>query len=151
MAWAGGFHAAPSSQHRDTHRTRVFSQSRTLYDIGFPIRVLDNTMSDQTEVLHTVVVYFRFAGDDLTAIYSIEEALTTALADSQAGRYDGHEIDLIDGDDAYLFLVGPDADRLFAAARPVLESSALLRGARVTLRHGGPDDESAPERVVTLI
>ena len=59
-------------------------------------------------------------------------------------------IALIDSDDAYLFLVGPNADSLYAAARPVLAGSPLLKGAQVTLREGLPDDETAPQRLVML-
>ena len=114
------------------------------------VRVLENTMSDQTEALHAVVVAFRFAGDDLAPLYVLEEALATAVAAAGAGTYDGHEVALIDSDDAYLFLAGPDADRLYAAAQPVLAGSPLLKGAEVTLRYGSPDDEGVPERRLAL-
>ena len=107
-------------------------------------------MSDQTHVVHTVVVYFRLAGNDLTPLYAVEEVLTTAISAAGAGEYDGHEVALLDTDDAYLFMLGPDAEKLFEAARPVLEASPLLRGAQVTLRFGDLDDEDAPERAFVL-
>ena len=129
---------------------RILAESRTLYDTGFFIRVVDNTMNAQTEVLHSVVVYFRFAGDDPAPLVEIGAALTTALANAGAGTYDGHEVALLDSDDAYLFLAGPDAERLFEATRPVLEGSELLKGAHVTLRYGEPDDEAATERLVVM-
>jgi hypothetical protein len=122
----------------------------TLYDIDVLVRVLENTMIDQMEAPHSVVVAFRLDSADPAPLYALEAALTTAVTAAGAGAYDGHEIGLIDSDDAFLFLVGPDADRLFAAARPVLMGSALLKGAQVTLREGLPDDETAPLRFMTL-
>ena len=130
--------------------TYIPTESQTLYDNTFVIRVLDNTMSEQSEVLHSVVVYFRFAAADDAPLHAIGAALTQALADAGAGTYDGHEVALLENDDAYLFLTGPDAERLYEAARPVMEGSVLLKGAQVTLRHGPPDDESAAERRVEL-
>jgi hypothetical protein len=122
----------------------------TLYDLGFLVRVLENTMSDQTAAQHSVVVAFRFSGDDLQLLYALEEALATAVTAAGAGSYDGHEIALIDSDDAFLFLIGPDANELYAAAQPVLAECDFLRGAEVTLREGLPDDEAAPQRSVRL-
>ena len=54
-----------------------------------------------------------------------------------------------DGSDGFLYMYGPDADRLFAAVRPVLEGADFMRGARVTLRYGPPED-GVPEREVVL-
>jgi hypothetical protein len=46
-------------------------------------------------------------------------------------------------------MYGPDADRLFEAVRPVLESAGFMRGARVRLRYGPPED-GVREREVVL-
>ena len=83
-------------------------------------------------------------------VYALEQALTKAIADAGVGVYDGHEVALLDGDDAYLFMYGPDAERLFAAVQPTLEADALLQGAKVTLRYGSSDDETASERHVLI-
>jgi hypothetical protein len=48
-----------------------------------------------------------------------------------------------------LYMYGPDADRLFAAVRPVLETAAFMRGARVKLRYG-PAGSGAEARTVVL-
>jgi hypothetical protein len=133
---------------------RVLSESRILYDTGSAVRVLDNTMIDQSDVhldvSQSVVVYFRFAGDDLAPIYALEQALTKAIADAGVGVYDGHEVALLDGDDAYLFMYGPDADTLFAAVRTTLDSVSLMRGAKAILRYGATDDETADQRHVVI-
>ena len=105
-------------------------------------------MIEHSDANQSVVVYFRFAGGDLAPLYALEDPLATALEAAGAGTYDGHEIDLIDGDDAYLFMVGPDAERLFAAARPVLEGSPLLRGAAATLRFGSGEDAAGNRQVM---
>ena len=148
--WAGGFRAARSRFCDPQRASHIHSESLTLYDIDFPRRVLENTMIDQSDALHTVVVYFRLAGNDLSPLHAIEKALAAAVQDAGAGSYDGYEVALLDGDEAYLFLVGPDAGRLYEAARPVLERSPLLSGAEITLRYGGPDDLEAEERRVSL-
>jgi hypothetical protein len=107
-------------------------------------------MNEATTIQHSVIVSFRLSDEDLRPLYALEQSLATALADAGVGDYDGHEMALIDRDDAYLFLVGPDADRLYEAAMPVLASAALLRGAQITLRYGAADDETVPSKIVPL-
>ena len=107
-------------------------------------------MTEQMPSLQSVVVYFRMPGEDLTQLYALEQQLATALTDAGAGVYDGHEVALLEGDDAYLFMTGPDADRLYEAALPVLAGSALLKGAEITLRYGSSDDEDAQLRHLPL-
>jgi len=46
-------------------------------------------------------------------------------------------------------MYGPDADRLFAAVRPVLESAGFMQGARVRLRYGKAQS-GAREEVIVL-
>ena len=57
----------------------------------------------------------------LRPVYALEQELTKVIAEAGVGVYDGHEIALLDGDDAYLFMYGPDADKLFAAVQPTLQ------------------------------
>jgi hypothetical protein len=66
-----------------------------------------------------------------------ESRLDAAIRSAGAGEYDGDEVatDLSDG---LLYMYGPDADRLYAAIRPVLESAAFMRGATVHVRYGPP-------------
>jgi hypothetical protein len=37
-------------------------------------------------------------------------------------------------------MYGPDADALFAAVRPVLEATEFMKGTKVRLRDGSPED-----------
>jgi hypothetical protein len=45
-------------------------------------------------------------------------------------------------------MYGPDADKLFAVAKPILLSTRLLKNVRVVLRYGRVDDKSAREVTV---
>lgn len=99
---------------------------------------------------HSVVVHFhdfaeRFwtdGSDDLDPLYELEDDLETVLSEGNAGELDGHEV-AMDGSDGYLFFYGPDANALYAAVLPVLQSSPVTQGGSVTLRHGDADDETA--------
>lgn len=102
-------------------------------------------MSEQS-----LVVYFQYASADIEPILALEDDVADAIEQSGAGEYDGHELGLLEESDAFLFMYGPSAERLYEAVRPVLETNALLRGGEATLRYGGPDDESAQERRVKL-
>ncbi|KAB2849140.1 MAG: hypothetical protein F9K44_08865 [Hyphomicrobiaceae bacterium] len=102
-------------------------------------------MSEQS-----LVVYFHYDSLDLEPILALEDDVSDAIEQSGAGEYDGHELGLFEASDAFLFMYGPSADKLYESVRPVLEGSALLKGGEATLRYGGPDDDSAPERRIKL-
>ncbi len=88
---------------------------------------------------HSVLVYFTYPHAELTELFALEERLSEAIVAASAGEFDGNEVS-VDGTDCMLFMYGPDADALFAAVRPVLEASEFMKGARVKLRYGPPDD-----------
>ena len=104
----------------------------------------------ELENAQSVIVYFRCVDDDLQPLHALERDLSQAIIDAGAGVYDGHEVALLEGDDAYLFMYGPDAERLFDVVRPVLQMARMMAGAKVTLRYGSPDDEDIGERYVAL-
>ncbi|WP_238011865.1 immunity 26/phosphotriesterase HocA family protein [Dactylosporangium sp. AC04546] len=82
-----------------------------------------------------------FYGDESerAAVYGLQERLRAAL--DGAGEFGGNEF----GDGGVtLFLYGPDADRLYAAATPLLRELPY-RPARVRLRYGDPRDEVCRE------
>lgn len=88
---------------------------------------------------HAVIVHFQYGSTDLARLFALEEQLEQAIVTANAGEFDGNEV-AADGSDGYLYMYGPDADKLFAAVRPVLESAEFMQGARVTLRYGPPSD-----------
>lgn len=78
----------------------------------------------------------------------LEQQLERAIAAARAGEFDGNEV-AADGSDSYLYMYGPDADRLFAAVRATLEATEFMRGARVRLRYG-PSDGGVQETQIDL-
>lgn len=88
---------------------------------------------------HAVIVHFNYGSTDLQPLFALEDELEQAISAAGAGEFDGNEL-AADGSDAYLYMYGPDADRLFEAVRPVLESSSVMKGALVTRRYGPPED-----------
>jgi hypothetical protein len=95
---------------------------------------------------HAVIVEFTYGLKDLGPLRETESRLDAAVKSAEVGEYDGDEIatDLSEGS---LYMYGPDADRLFAAVRPVLESASFMRGAVVHVRYGPP---GSPELRVTI-
>jgi hypothetical protein len=69
----------------------------------------------------------------------LEEKLKKAIASSEVGDYDGNEV-AVDGHDGFLYMYGPDGDRLFNAVRPILESVRFTKDATITIRYGPPED-----------
>lgn len=51
--------------------------------------------------------------------------------------------------DGTLFMYGPDADKLFAVVRPILEACSFMQGASVTLRYG-PQVDGVRESTVRI-
>jgi hypothetical protein len=88
---------------------------------------------------HDVIVHFHYGSTDLQPIFDLENQLETVINEANAGEFDGNEI-AADGSDGFLYMYGPDAERLFAAVRPVLESAEFMIGAVATLRFGPPAD-----------
>jgi hypothetical protein len=98
---------------------------------------------------HAVLVHFAYGSRDLGPMFALEDQLERAINEARVGEYDGNEI-AVDGSDATLYMYGPDADRLFAVVKPILESAAFMRGAKVVLRYGEATDPSAKESEVVL-
>ena len=91
-----------------------------------------------------VLVHFDYGSRDWAPFFKFEERLEHAVTVSGAGDYDGNEL-AIDGSDGTLYMYGPDADKLFAVVKPLLESSSLLKHVVVTLRYGSANDPNARE------
>ncbi|NYZ61749.1 hypothetical protein [Luteimonas deserti] len=88
---------------------------------------------------HAVIVHFNYGSTDLQRLFALEDELEQAISIADAGEFDGNEV-ATDGSDGYLYMYGPDADKLFAAVEPVLQSSSFMAGATVTKRYGPPED-----------
>ena len=88
---------------------------------------------------HAVIVHFQYGKTDLQPLFDLEERLEAVINDDGVGELDGNMV-AQDGSDAYLYMYGPDADRLFETIRPVLEASDFMNGASVKLQYGPPED-----------
>lgn len=88
---------------------------------------------------HAVLVQFSYGSTDLSALFALERRLEAAIDAANAGEYDGNEV-AVDGSDGTLYMYGPDAEALYRVARPILEDTNFMRGARVTRRFGPPRD-----------
>ncbi|MCJ7623010.1 MAG: hypothetical protein MUO76_05875 [Anaerolineaceae bacterium] len=88
---------------------------------------------------HAVLVYFTYGSIDLSRLFTLEGRLEESINTSDVGVFDGNEI-ATDGTDGVLYMYGPDADALFDAVRPALETADFMKGALVKLRYGPPQD-----------
>jgi hypothetical protein len=94
-----------------------------------------------------VIVHFDYGNADWKPFFVFEKTFEDAIGKSGVGDYDGNEL-AVDGSDGSLYMYGPDADKLFAVAKPILLSATLLRNVTVTLRYGSVKDKLA--RVVKV-
>jgi hypothetical protein len=76
--------------------------------------------------------------------FKFQEGFESAISESGLGEYDGNEL-AVDGSDGYMYIYGPDADKLFAFVKPRLLAVKILKNIRVTLRYGAVDDPHARE------
>jgi hypothetical protein len=100
-------------------------------------------------VEQAVLVHFEYGSTDWTPFFAFEKKLQERVDVSGVGDYDGNEL-ATSGVDGYLYMYGPDADKLYAVAEPLLRSCALLKNATVTLVYGKLGDNSVRRKVLRL-
>jgi hypothetical protein len=88
---------------------------------------------------HAVIVHFDYGSTNLQPIFALERELEEAIVAARAGEYDGNEV-AVSGKDGCLYMYGPDADRLFAVVKPILDACTFTSKARIKLRYGPPKD-----------
>jgi hypothetical protein len=71
-----------------------------------------------------VIVHFEYGKPDGKPFLEFEKTLESAVNSSGIGSYDGNEL-AADGRNGTLYMYGPDADKLFALAKPILLSTTL--------------------------
>jgi hypothetical protein len=79
--------------------------------------------------------HFDFYLRDRARIRVLEQRLGSAIKRAGAGELGETEYHL-DGNDGYLYMYGPDPDRLYQVVSPLLKSSKLMTGAEVTKHYG---------------
>lgn len=81
-----------------------------------------------------VMIHFDYYPKDAARIHALERRLEGAIKHARAGELGETELH-VDGNDGYLYMFGPDADRLYRVTAPILKSSRLMNGAEVTERY----------------
>jgi hypothetical protein len=88
---------------------------------------------------HAVIISFNYGLDNVSYLHNLEDKLETLLSNLNVGDCDGHEI-AMDLSDGFLYLYGPNAETLFKAIKPTLESTDFLIGGKAKLRFGPPEE-----------
>src|SRR5580704_4886398 len=107
--------------------------------MGLFARLFGRKSASQPTAEHAVTVHFDYGTTDLGPLLALQHQLERAVSDAGVGEVDGNEV-AVSGKDGFLFLYGPDVDRLFAVVRPLLEQSTAIRNAVATVRYGPPED-----------
>jgi hypothetical protein len=92
-----------------------------------------------------MMVHFDFYPKDRARIRSLEHRLASAIKRARVGELGETEFH-VDGNDGYLYMYGPDPDRLYVVAAPILKSSKLMTDAEVTKHYGSRTETFAIHR-----
>jgi hypothetical protein len=114
----------------------------------FMLLCVPGKLTHAQTIEHAVIVHFNYGSKDLTRLFALEDKLESAISKADVGEYDGNEI-AADGSDGFLYMYGPDADRLFSVVKPILDDTPFMRGAKVTLRYGSPKD-GVKEKIIVI-
>ncbi|OAJ57357.1 hypothetical protein A6V36_31545 [Paraburkholderia ginsengiterrae] len=82
-----------------------------------------------------MMVHFDYYPKDRARIRALEHRLASAITRAGVGELGETEIH-IDGNDGYLYMYGPDPDRLYEVVGPILKSSRLMTDSEVTKHYG---------------
>jgi hypothetical protein len=82
-----------------------------------------------------MMVHFDYYPKDRARIRVLEHRLESAIKRTGVGELGETEYHF-DGNDGYLYMYGPDPDRLYVVVSPILKSSKLMTGAEVTKHYG---------------
>lgn len=115
----------------------LFRWALSLLGIGVAATAVGTYEPQKVE--HAVIVHFVYGSKDLSSLFKLEEKLKSAITKAGVGEYDGNEV-AVDGSDGYLYMYGPDADRLFVVVEPILKSTPFMAGAKAKKRYGPPED-----------
>ncbi len=108
--------------------------------MGFMSQLFGGKASEEPPAnKHAVIAHFEYGQTDLEPLFEVERQLEAAIEKAGVGEFDGNEI-AVDGTDGSLYMYGPDADKLFEAVKPVLESADCLSEVVVRLQYGPPED-----------
>jgi len=90
---------------------------------------------------HAVILHLKLQGGQFgsererDAIHEMTDRLEAAIIAADAGEFDGDEFG---GNGCTVYMYGPDAEKLYAAIRPVLDDWPQLAGGYAIKRFGPP-------------
>ena len=105
------------------------------------MELIESENGNASHVEHAVLIHFNYGQTGLQPLFDLEDELEAAINEKQVGEFDGHEM-AVDGSEGYLYMYGPNADKLFDAIEPVLAQNWITKGAEITKRYGPPGDET---------
>jgi hypothetical protein len=82
-----------------------------------------------------MMAHFNYYPKDRPRIRALENRLESAIKRAGAGVLGEAEF-YVDGNDGYLYMYGPDPDRLYLVTGPILKSSRLMTDAEITKHYG---------------
>ena len=85
----------------------------------------------------SVIIFFENGLPYPDALYETGFELHDLIEREGMGYYDWH-CTAEDDTHGWLYMYGPDADKLFETVRPVFEKTSFLKKGIVTLRYGPP-------------
>src|SRR5688572_19962523 len=94
---------------------------------------------DSMKVEQAVIVSFNYGIQGLDSLFKLEEKLEKIIEEKNLGEYDGNEI-AVDYSDGFLYMYGPSAEKLLEAIKPILKQTSFMKGAKIKLRFGPPED-----------
>jgi hypothetical protein len=93
------------------------------------------------EAEEAVIIHFPLSNGhvggkfDMNQMFTLESLLEAKISETEVGEFDGNEIG---GGEGVLYMYGPNASQLYKTIKPIIESSSLLKGGIVRVRHGEP-------------
>lgn len=100
-----------------------------------------NTFNPQSMPEHSVIIFFENGLPYPDALYETGDELSALIEKEQVGFYDWH-CTAEDDSHGWLYMYGPDADKLFETVKPVFEKTPFLKEGIVTLQYGPPGTET---------
>ena len=105
-----------------------------------------NTSKPQSMSDHSVIIYFGNGLPYPDALYETGFELSALIEKEQVGYYDWH-CTAEDDSHGWLYMYGPDADKLFEIVKPVFEKTSFLKNGVVTLRYGPAETETRHKEI----
>ena len=96
----------------------------------------------------SVIILFEHGLPYPEALYETGFVLDTLISKEKVGYYDCH-CTAEDDSHGWLYMYGPDADKLFEIVKPVLERTSILKRGIVTLEYG-PPGTNAKYKIIEL-